>query len=131
MTQLGNGFDAVGKWEEELPILQAQMDFLKRNGFTYATLGVMNNLAGCYFNLGRLQECLDMQKAIYKMTAKKYGNSHEETIVAGRNLALAYSRLDQKIVAPRAHANLSRLRKSIYPSPIRNCVRQRPERLHG
>ena len=55
----------------------------------------MNNLAGCYFNLGRLQECLDIQKAIYKMTAKKLGNSHEETIVAGRNLALAYSRLDQ------------------------------------
>ena len=57
MTALSNGLAEVGRYDEELTVLEAKYAYLKRNGGRISHIDVtMTNLAVCYSKLGRREE---------------------------------------------------------------------------
>ena len=52
-------------------------------------LVVQSNLSTSYANLGRIDDSLRMDKAIYASSLRLYGESHGETLNAALNLSIA------------------------------------------
>ena len=96
MSQLSDGLNEAIFFEDELQVLKAITGDNERFGLNHsATLSIMGNLAGCLYNLDRMQECLDIQRDIYAKTLDIFGPSHEATIDSGMNLAIAHCELEQ------------------------------------
>jgi tetratricopeptide (TPR) repeat protein len=102
MMELGNGLHGVGKHEERLGVLEAEMAALKRRNLHAAegarsaeihVLRTKNNTAVCYQNLGRHEEALGLRREVHAAFRVMLGESHEETLIAAHNLGLSFIKL--------------------------------------
>ena len=64
---------------------EAELAMLRRIGASYRILGVQNNLANTYVDLGRLEPALRLKRDVYSAHLKIDGNHHTETLRAANN----------------------------------------------
>ena len=88
MTQLGNGLYVAKKYEDALPVQEAELASLQRVDASVAAMFcVQNNLAATYGALGDLEKALSMERDIHSGYLKFFGEEHKETLIAAYNLA--------------------------------------------
>ena len=86
IRQLGNGLSYVGHCKDALSVQGAEISMLRRIGApVMEVLGVQNNLAVTYEDLGRVDEALSMRQDVYSGRLKLNGEEHKETIGAAHN----------------------------------------------
>jgi tetratricopeptide (TPR) repeat protein len=89
MTALSNGLAEVGRYDEELTVLEAKYAYLKRNGGRISHIDVtMTNLAVCYSKLGRREEALTLRREVY---ARSVALRRPEIEIVTMALNLAHS----------------------------------------
>ena len=94
MGQLGNGLSAAERDEEALSVTEADLSSMRRIGAPEEhVLCVQGNLAGTYRALGRLDDCLRMQRDVYFGRLKLLGEEHNLTISAAINYASSLNNL--------------------------------------
>ena len=90
MRQVANGLSAAGHHEDALTVEEAQLSMLRRIGASeYNILGVQNNLAASYAQLGRHDEASRIQGDVYHVHVKLNGEENERTLRAANNYATA------------------------------------------
>ena len=90
MSVLGSGLDEAGHHEDALAVQEAELSLLRRlRASEKQMLVVQSNLSTTYANLGRTDDSLRMDKAIYASSLRLYGESHGETLNAALNLSIA------------------------------------------
>ena len=88
MTELGNGLFEAKEYEDALSVGEAELSMKRRLGVSEDNmLVIQGNLAGTYRSLGRLADCLRMQRGVYSGTLKLYGEDNEHTLIAANNYA--------------------------------------------
>ena len=88
MKQLGNGLSNAKQYEDALSVKEAQLSMLRRLGASEASmLATQSNLANTYFEMGRLQQALQMGRDIYRGRVRLHGKEHRETLFAALNYA--------------------------------------------
>ena len=82
MRQVANGLSAAGHHEDALTVEEAQLSMLRRIGASeYNILGVQNNLAASYAQLGRHDEASRIQGDVYHVHVKLNGEEHIGTLL--------------------------------------------------
>ena len=82
--------------EDELIVEEAQLSMLRRIGASeYNILGVQNNLAASYAQLGRHDEASRIQGDVYHVHVKLNGEEHIGTLLAALNYATTLITLDR------------------------------------
>ena len=96
MRQVANGLSAAGHHEDALTVEEAQLSMLRRIGASeYNILGVQNNLAASYAQLGRHDEASRIQGDVYHVHVKLNGEEHIGTLLAALNYATTLITLDR------------------------------------
>ena len=96
MLMLGNGLTGAKHDEDALIVQEAELAMLQRVGVPEShMLSTMGNLAGSYATLGRLEDCLRLQRDVYSSRLKLDGEEHGQTIVAANNYAVSLLRLER------------------------------------
>lgn len=54
-------------------------------------VGAMNNVAGSYSDLGRMQEAIDLGEKVLEARQRTLGSEHPDTLGTMHNLAICYS----------------------------------------
>ena len=81
MNQLGSGLSLAYQNEDALSVREAELAMLRRIGASaYRILGVQNNLANTYVDLGRLEPALLLTRDVYSAHLMINGNQHKETL---------------------------------------------------
>ena len=94
IRQLGNGLSYVGHCKDALSVQGAEISMLRRIGApVMEVLGVQNNLAVTYEDLGRVDEALSMRQDVYSGRLKLNGEEHEYTLTAANNYAFSLVQL--------------------------------------
>ena len=88
MTELGLGLKNTGRFEEALPVQEAELALRRRlGGDEHNRLISQGNLAGTYRTLGRLEEALQLQRDVYSENLKINGEDKNKTLIAACNYA--------------------------------------------
>ena len=96
MRQVANGLSAAGHHEDALTVEEAQLSMLRRIGASeYNILGVQNNLAASYAQLGRHDEASRIQGDVYHVHVKLNGEENERTLRAAYNYATSLCDLER------------------------------------
>ena len=96
MNQLGNGLHSADRFEEVLPVREAELSMLRRIGNSeHNMLVAQGNLASTYKALGRLEPALPINRDVFLGFLKLYGEDHENTILAANNYASTLSSLER------------------------------------
>jgi len=96
MRQVANGLSAAGHHEDALTVEEAQLSMLRRIGASeYNILGVQNNLAASYAQLGRHDEASRIQGDVYHVHVKLNGEEHIGTLLAALNYATTLLTLER------------------------------------
>ena len=96
MRQVANGLSAAGHHEDALTVEEAQLSMLRRIGASeYNILGVQNNLAASYAQLGRHDEASRIQGDVYHVHVKLNGEEHIGTLLAALDYATTLITLDR------------------------------------
>ena len=87
MSVLGCGLSDADYDEEALSVKEAELAMVRRLGASEETmLAVQSNLANLYQVLGRYEESLALQREVYSVCLKLFGE-HEHTLRAANNYA--------------------------------------------
>ena len=104
MRQVANGLSAAGHHEDALTVEEAQLSMLRRIGASeYNILGVQNNLAASYAQLGRHDEASRIQGDVYHVHVKLNGEEHIGTLLAAWRCSRIWHR-------PRGACSAARIR---------------------
>jgi len=96
MTDLANGLYAAGHHEDELIVREAELSTLRRVGAPeYCLLAAQGNLASTHQLLGRANEALPLQRAVYSGRLKLLGEEDEQTLAAAVNYAGSLMHLER------------------------------------
>ena len=88
MATLGNGLYAADQYEDALTVREAHVAAMRRVGASEHTiLATEGNLAGAYYELGRFEEALRLEKGVYIGILKLKGEESLETSMAAYNYA--------------------------------------------
>jgi hypothetical protein len=90
MTDLGNGLIAAKQFAVALPVKEAELAMMRRNGLPEERmLLAQGNLATTYAGLGRWDESLGVRRDIYSGFVRVLGEEHRDTLSEAYNCALS------------------------------------------
>jgi hypothetical protein len=93
---LGNGLCVAGRFEDALPVQEAELAMKRRLGVPESSILVaQSNLAITYGELGRHEQSLQLERDVYSGRLKLLGEEHEETLLAANNYAISLHRLQR------------------------------------
>ena len=96
MGQLAGGLFAAKKYEDALPVQEADLSLSRRHGEQERSiLVVQGNLAGTYYALGRMQDALRLRRDVYSGNLRVVGEEDRETFSAGINYATSLKGLQR------------------------------------
>ena len=96
MTQLGNGLCVAGRFEDALPVQEAELAMKRRVGVPeHNMLVTQSNLANSYEKLGRVEEALRMRQDVYSGRLELSGKEYEGTLRAANNYASTLVNLER------------------------------------
>ena len=88
MAQLGNGLEAAKHLEEALSVREAGLSMQRRIGVSeISMLGTQSNLAGTYFDIGRIDDAIRMRQEVYFGYVRLLGVQHASTLTSANNYA--------------------------------------------
>ncbi len=111
---LGKTYMALGLLRPAAPLLEKARDHhLATLGPDHPdTLAVMNSLAACYANVGRLDESFKLLDEVLQRS-KKLGDTHEHTLTAMTNLATIHFDFGRREVALKLREEAVALRREV------------------
>ena len=90
MTQLGNGLCYVGNYTDALTVEEAQLSMMRRLGAPETNILIaQGNLATTYWEVGRIEEALRIERDVYSGRVRLYGEEHEDTLSTATNYAVS------------------------------------------
>jgi tetratricopeptide (TPR) repeat protein len=96
MSLLGTGLHEIKHYEDALSVQEACLSLLRRHGAAeFTILGMQNNLAVTYENLGRLEEALRLKLEVYSGSLKVNGIEHKDALIAANNYAWGLIQLER------------------------------------
>ena len=110
-AQLGSGLYAGGRFAEALVVFESYLAYQQRNIQIYDTLGSQENIANCYWKLGRQDEALDIHRRVFTVRHARCGDGRTldlETIEAAVNLSTSLQLLER-------HDEAARLLRPLMP----------------
>ena len=88
MRQLGNGLFAAEHYEDALSVRGAELSMLRRLGDSeHNILDAQSNLATSYYQLGRVENAIRIERDVCFGYLKLYGAEHEHTLISANNYA--------------------------------------------
>ena len=88
MSQLGAGLYEATRYEDALPVMEAELSMKRRHGASERDILVaQSNLAGTYSALGRHQDSLRIKRDAYSGCVRLFGEEHEKTLLVANNCA--------------------------------------------
>ena len=88
MSQLGAGLYEATRYEDALPVMEAELSMKRRHGASERDILVaQSNLAGTYSALGRHQDSLRIKRDAYSGCVRLLGEEHEKTLLVANNHA--------------------------------------------
>ena len=96
MSLLGTGLHEIKHYEDALSVQEACLSLLRRHGAAeFTILGMQNNLAVTYENLGRFEEALRLKLDVYSGSLKVNGIEHKDALIAANNYAWGLIQLER------------------------------------
>ena len=94
MSQLGAGLYEATRYEDALPVMEAELSMKRRHGASERDILVaQSNLAGTYSALGRHQDSLRIKRDAYSGCVRLLGEEHEKTLLVANNCASSLNSL--------------------------------------
>ena len=88
MNQLGNGLSEAKQYEDALSVEEANLSTRRRLGAPEDDMLVaQGNLASTYWELGRQEQALQIERDVYSGRLKLNGAEHKMTLIAANNYA--------------------------------------------
>jgi hypothetical protein len=88
MSQLGTGLSKGTHYEDALSVREAELSMNRRLGVSESNiLAMQGNLATAYSKLGQLEQCLRIERDVYRGYLKLNGEKNERTLQAANNYA--------------------------------------------
>ena len=124
-AQLGSGLYAGGRFAEALVVFESYLAYQQRNIQIYDTLGSQENIANCYWKLGRQDEALDIHRRVFTVRHARCGDGRTldlETIEAAVNLSTTLQLLER-------HDEAARLLRPLVPGVHRALGREHEQAI--
>ena len=124
-AQLGSGLYAGGRFAEALVVFESYLAYQQRNIQIYDTLGSQENIANCYWKLGRQEEALDIHRRVFTVRHARCGDGQDldvDTIEAAVNLSTDLQLLDR-------HDEAARLLRPLVPGVDRALGREHEQAI--
>ena len=88
ITELGSGLFSANHHEDALSVKEAELAMRRRVGSSeHNILVVQANLANTYYLVGRLDQALSINRDVYCVRVKIYGEAHKDTLISVINYA--------------------------------------------
>ena len=124
-AQLGSGLYAGGRFAEALVVFESYLAYQQRNIEIYDTLGSQENIANCYWKLGRRDEALDIHRRVFNVRlarCKDVQTLELDTIEAAVNLSTTLQLLGR-------HDEAARLLRPLVPGVDRALGRKHEQAI--
>ncbi len=124
-AQLGSGLYAGGRFAEALVVFESYLAYQQRNIQIYDTLGSQENIANCYWKLGRRDEALDIHRRVFNVRlarCKDVQTLELDTIEAAVNLSTTLQLLER-------HDEAARLLRPLVPGVDRALGRKHEQAI--
>ena len=96
MTELGLGLFEADHYEDALSVQETDLATMRRIGASEENiLTVQQGIANSYESLGRNDDSLRMEKAIYASRVRLSGAFHEKTLISALNLSITLVRANK------------------------------------
>ena len=102
LNQLGNGLQRARHHDDALSVQEVELSMLRRIGVAEHNnlmLNAKGNLAATYYAFGRLEDSVLLNRDVYSLYLKHFGEEHEESLLTANNYALALIKLGSYVEA--------------------------------